>query len=176
MREEGTMNFVRAYEYLTKARAKLFDWIRPLSQEQYTHEFPFAHHTLQAAMVEMARAEWLYATRLQRETVPPREQWPISVQRQPTFPELEVAWSAQAPVTARTLAEITDWDTPFEYSVSERGKKIIITVTPADVATQLCFHEVHHRAQAMAMLRQLGVEAQNLDYSIFMYGRREEPA
>jgi uncharacterized damage-inducible protein DinB len=49
-------------------------------------------------------------------------------------------------------------------------------VTPADVATQLCFHEVHHRAQAMAMLRQLGVEAQNLDYNAFMYGRREEPA
>lgn len=170
------MNFVRTYEYLTKARAKLFDWIRPLSQEQYTHEFPFAHHTLQATMVEMARAEWIYATRLQRETVLPREQWPISVQRQPTFPELEAAWSAHAPVTTRTLAEIADWETPFEYRVTQPNKTIVFTVTPADVATQLCFHEVHHRAQAMAMLRQLGVAAQNLDYNAFMYGRREEPA
>ncbi len=170
------MNFVRAYEYLTKTRAKLFDWIRPLSQEQYTHEFPFALHTIRATMLELARAEWLYITRLQRETIPPREQWPISVERQATFPELEAVWRAQWPETKRTLAGITDWDTPFEYRVSQPERTIIITTTPADVATQLCFHEVHHRAQAMAMLRHLGVEAQNLDYSIFMYGRREEPA
>ena len=45
-----------------------------------------------------------------------------------------------------------------------------------DIAAQLLLHEVHHRAQAMAMLRQLGVEAQNLDYSLFVYRRREEPA
>lgn len=170
------MNVVRAYEYLTKARARLFEWVRPLSQEQYTHEFPFALHTLQATMVEMAMAEWLYASRLQRETIPPRDQWPINVKRQPTFPELEAAWTAQVPETRRTLAAITDWETPFEYRVSQPGKTIVITATPADVATQLCFHEVHHRAQVMAMLRQLGVEAQNLDYSTFMYGRREEPA
>ena len=170
------MNFVRAHDYLTKARARLFDWVRPLSQEQYTREFPFALHTLQATMVEMAVAEWLYTRRLQRESDPPRDQRPISVKRQPTFSDLEAAWTAQAPETRRTLAAITDWETPFEYRVSQPDKTIVITATPADVATQLCFHEVHHRAQAMAMLRQLGVEAQNLDYSVLMYGRREEPA
>jgi uncharacterized damage-inducible protein DinB len=44
------------------------------------------------------------------------------------------------------------------------------------MVTQLFLHEVHHRAQAMAILRQLGVEAQNLDYSIFMFTRREQSA
>jgi len=34
-------------------------------------------------------------------------------------------------------------------------------------------HEVHHRAQAMAMLRQLGVAAQNLDYGVFAFKERE---
>jgi len=170
------MNFVRTYDYLTQARAKLFDWVRPLTPEQYTQEFPFAHHTLQATMVEMARAEWLYATRMVGETVPPAEQWPISVKRQPSFAEVEAAWAAQAPQTRRTLGEISDWEAPIEYRVSQPGKTIIINTTRGDIATQMCFHEVHHRAQAMAMLRQLGVEAQNLDYSLFAYRRREEPA
>ena len=76
----------------------------------------------------------------------------------------------------QVLQGISDWDRPIEYQVSQPGKTIIISTTPGDIVTQLCFHEVHHRAQAMAMLRQLGVEAQNLDYSLFMYRRREEPA
>ncbi len=40
---------------------------------------------------------------------------------------------------------------------------------------QMLFHEVHHRAQAMAMLRQLGIEAQNLDCIGFVHRLREEP-
>jgi uncharacterized damage-inducible protein DinB len=39
----------------------------------------------------------------------------------------------------------------------------------------MLLHEVHHRAQAMATLRQLGVEAQNLDYMTFAAKREEFP-
>ena len=44
------MNFVRAYDYLTQARARIFDWIRPLNQEQYTQAFPFGLGTLRATL------------------------------------------------------------------------------------------------------------------------------
>lgn len=54
------MDFVRVHDALTQARAKLFDWTRPLTQEQYTREFPYGLHTLRATMVEMAFAERLY--------------------------------------------------------------------------------------------------------------------
>ena len=64
----------------------------------------------------------------------------------------------------------------IEYRVARLDKTIVVTATTGDIATQLCFHEIHHRAQAMAMLRQLGIAAENLDYSLFMYRRREEPA
>lgn len=172
------MDFVRVYDYLTQARGKLFEWVRPLTQEQYTQEFPFAHRTLRATMIEMALVEWLYARRLRDPGAAPlpREQWPISAERQPAFPELESAWTGQAPQTRRALAEIIDWETPVEYRVSPPGKTVFVSASRGDIATQLCFHEVHHRAQAMAMLRHLGVAAQNLDYSIFMFRRREEPA
>ncbi len=171
------MNFVRTYDYLTQARAKLFDWVRPLTQEQYTQEFPFAHRTLQATMLEMATAEWLYGRRLIGESVPPREQWPFSKDRQPTFAHLEQAWAAQAPETRRILSEISDWNAAVEYRATRADRTVVVVnATTGDIATQMCLHEVHHRAQAMAMLRQLGVAAQNLDYSLFMFRRREEPA
>jgi uncharacterized damage-inducible protein DinB len=53
---------------------------------------------------------------------------------------------------------------------------VLYSATLGDIATQLVLHEVHHRAQAMAMLRQFGVAAQNLDYYIFVRREREEPA
>ena len=35
------MEYVHVYDVLTQARERLFDWVRPLSQEKYTREFPF---------------------------------------------------------------------------------------------------------------------------------------
>ncbi|MCI0364216.1 MAG: hypothetical protein L0219_10065 [Phycisphaerales bacterium] len=43
----------------------------------------------------------------------------------------------------------------------------------SDVFTQMVLHEVHHRAQVMAMLRELGRPLEDLDYGYFMYKRRE---
>jgi uncharacterized damage-inducible protein DinB len=34
------MDFVRVYDVHAQAREKLFDWLRPLSQEQYLQSFP----------------------------------------------------------------------------------------------------------------------------------------
>ena len=170
------MNPVRAYDYLMLARAKLFDWIRPLSQERYTQEFPFGLHTLRATMVEIAGGEWVYARRLRGEPVPPEEERPIREERLPTFADLEPVWQAQAQRTHALLAAIRDWDQPIEYRVGRPDKTIVVSVTVGDIATQLCFHEIHHRAQAMAMLRQLGIAAQNLDFSVFMFHRTDLPA
>ncbi len=167
------MNPLRAYDYLTLARAKLFGWVRPLSQAQYTREFPFGLHTLRATMIEMAGAEWIYTHRLRGEVPPPRPDRPITEGRLPTFADLEAVWQAQAPKTRALLAGIHDWDRVMEYRWDE---KTVVSPTAGDIVTQMCFHEIHHRAQAMAMLRQLGVAAQDLDYSLLMYPRWEEPA
>ncbi len=170
------MDFVRVHDALTQARSKLFDWIRPLSQEQYTQQFPFGLKTLRGTMVEIAAVEWLYTTRLRGGTIPDQKEWPITEERQPTFRELEAAWNEQTPTVRATLAGITDWEKEIERRVTDGGKTRVITVTRGEAAMQMLMHEVHHRAQAMAMLRQLGVEAQNLDYISFVRRVREEPA
>lgn len=108
----------------------------------------------------------------------PREHWPIGEMKQPAFADLEPVWIAQAPQTRALLASITDWNGEIEWrsSVSPPGKTIVLTATRGDIFSQMIVHEVHHRAQVMAMLRQFGIAAQNLDYSLLMYRRREEPA
>ncbi|MDR7447369.1 MAG: DinB family protein, partial [Armatimonadota bacterium] len=49
------------------------------------------------------------------------------------------------------------------------GRKRRYRTTAAGVALQLLFHEVHHRAQVRFMLRQLGFDATNLDYSVLAF-------
>jgi uncharacterized damage-inducible protein DinB len=169
------MNFVRVYDILNAARQRLFGWVRPLSQEEYTQQFPFGLHTLRATLIEIARVEHFYGKRLREEPVPTWDDYPISETRQPAFGDLERVWTALAGETQATLAGITDWNHTVTRRIDQADKIIVSTATKADLATQLLFHEVHHRAQAMAMLRQLGIEAQNLDYMQFAAKREEFP-
>jgi uncharacterized damage-inducible protein DinB len=168
------MDFVRVYDVHTKARQRLFDWVRPLSQEQYTRPFPFGHRTLRGTLVEIARAELFLAMRMREEVLPAWEDWPIAEKRLPTFPDLETVCAAQAIRTRATLADTKGWDRAVTTHVVRGDKVFILTATKADIAMQLLLHEVHHRAQAMAMLRQLGVEAQDLDYIGFVQTRQEQ--
>jgi uncharacterized damage-inducible protein DinB len=172
------MEYAHIYTVLTHARQRLFGWVRPLSQEQYTRQFPFGLGTVRATLIEIAAVELFYGKRLREEPVPPPpfpDTFPISETKQPTFADLEKVWTAQANETRATLARISDWTKPLTMRF-ERGDKVIVsTASKADLAVQLLMHEVHHRAQAMAMLRQLGVQAQNLDYVSFAAQREEYP-
>lgn len=172
------MEYAHVYDVLTQARQRLFGWVRPLNQEQYTRQFPFGLGTLRATLIEIAVVELFYGKRLREEPVPAPpfpDTFPISENKQPTFADLEKVWTAQANETEATLAGISDWTKPLTMRY-ERGDKVIVsTASKADLAMQLLMHEVHHRAQAMAMLRQLGVEAQNLDYVSFVARREEYP-
>ncbi len=169
------MDAARVYDVLTQARRTLFDWVRPLDQAQYTQRFPFGLGSLRRTLVEIAETELYLAMRLREEPLPPVADWPISEERQPTFADLERVWEPQSAQTRATLSGVPDWDQVNVARVVMPDKTLVLTATKADVAAQLLMHEVHHRAQAMAMLRQLGVAAQNLDYINFRQRREEQP-
>jgi len=165
------------YEYLAKAREKLLNWVRPLTLEQYTKEFPLGLKTLRNTLVEIPQAEWLYVQRLRGGDVPLWDERPFARFYKTDFAPLDRAWREQAEETRGTLHEISDWARAVEYEArSSDEPPVRIRTTTGGIASQLLFHEVHHRAQAMAMLRQLGVAAQDLDYSFLMYEWTEVPA
>ncbi len=171
------MDYAHVYDVLAQARAKLLAWVQPLTPSQYTQVFPFGLRTLRATLVEIAVTEWFLTRWIRGDPLPPRPEWPISEERQPDFPALAAAWQAMAPQTRAVLAAMTDGTLTRELRFTRPGHPTIVrAATCAQIATQMLMHEVHHRAQAMAMLRQLGVDAENLDYIRFVQQRREEPA
>lgn len=166
------------YDYLAKARSRLFDWVRTLSGEQYVQEFPHGLKTIQATLTHIASAEWAYGRRLRLEPVTAGES-PFTIAKVPSFADLEQAWTAMAGESRALLEGTTDWEAPLEYRVFPQGPggpALRIRATKLGVALQMATHEIHHRAQVLAMLRQFGVPAQNLDYSALMFEREEEPA
>ena len=176
---DETIGFTPAgiYEYLVKARAKLLDWVRPLTLEQYTKEFPFGKKTIRDTLVEIPIAEWIYGMRLVDAPVPPRDQQPFVKYYQTEFAPLEEAWRQLADRTRSILRGERDWARPVEYIVRPPNRPAVkIRATAGGLATQLVCHEVHHRAQVMAMLRQVGTSAENLDYTALMVERSELPA
>jgi uncharacterized damage-inducible protein DinB len=177
MMSEAGFTPAAIYEYLVKARAKLLDWVRPLTMEQYTKEFPFGKKTIRDTIVEIPHAEWLYGMRLAGESVPARDEQPFVKYYQTDFTPLESAWRELADRTGRLLREERDWARPVEYIIRPLNRPAVqIRATAGGIAAQMICHEVHHRAQVMAMLRQFGVAAENLDYTAFMVTRTELPA
>lgn len=167
------MDPVKTYDYLERARRKVLDWARPLTHEQFTQQFPFGLHTLSNTLAHIAGAEWGYWRRLTGQPAPTREEWIIDDEALPPFAEVETVWMRQAARTRSAIAEMADWEKEFEYRTTVDGRPIIVTVSPEDIFTQLVLHEVHHRAQAMAMLRQFGIASQDLDYNYMTYKRRD---
>ena len=164
------------YEYLAEARQKLLDWVRPLTLEQYTKEFPFGKKTIRDTLVEIPFAEWSYGTRLVGEFMPPRDQHPFLKFYQTDFAPLEGAWRELAQRTRSVLREERDWGRAVEWRPIVAERPTLMRSTAGGIATQMLVHEVHHRAQVMAMLRQFGIPAQNLDYSVLKFERTELPA
>jgi uncharacterized damage-inducible protein DinB len=165
------------YDVQTKARRRLFDWVRPLTQAQYIRPFPFGCATVRATLVEIVRSEHYLRLRLTEQPIPPfDDNYPISETRQPRFADLEAVWEPQTSAVRAVLAETADWDRRVTCELRWPDRIVTLTASKAAIVTQLLLHEVHHRAQAMAMLRLLGVPAQDLDYIGFVQQRNVRKA
>jgi uncharacterized damage-inducible protein DinB len=168
------MEPLRTYDYLTLTRQRVFTWIRPISAEHYTGDFPPWRKSLGGTLTHIMVSEWYYVQRIQGREVPPYEDWPIRDEQPPPFSTLEATWAEQADHTRAALSAVRAWDAKREYAVTDDdGRPCIVTTSAADLFTQLAFHEVHHRAQIMGMLRQFGVAIEDLDFNAFMFDRRE---
>ncbi len=170
------MEPLRIYDYLTLARQRILQRVRPLSAEQYAREFPIGHETLGRTLTHIMISEWYYVQRIRGCDVPPDDQWPIQQENPPPFGALEAAWIEQAGDTRDALSAVRDWSAELEYRVTgDDDRAEIVTASAADIFTQLALHEVHHRAQVMNMLRHLGVPAEDLDFNTLFKRRQASP-
>jgi uncharacterized damage-inducible protein DinB len=176
MIERGVMpmeiDMPRVFDYLAAARGRLLGWVRDLEAERpgaYAESFPFGLGSIRATLLHVAAAEWAYVERLAGRDFPLTDS-PFTVERLPEFEPFVRAWEAQAVRTAAAIKVAGDPARAVEF-ISRVGPPMRARTTAGEITLHMVLHEVHHRAQVMAMLRQCGVRAENLDYSFLAFMR-----
>ncbi len=169
------MNPLRTYDYLVLARGRLFGAVRLLSDEQYRRRFPIGPGSLAAVLTHTFISEWYYIERLQERAVPEYSAWEIRDENPPVFAVLEAKWSEQAGRTRTAIERERNWDRVIEYrALAPDEPPTIVSASAGDIFIQLALHEVHHRAQALNILRQLGSPIKDdIDFNALMYQRRK---
>ena len=172
------MNPLKIYDYLIQSRKRVLNAVRPLTPQQYRHPFGFGLKTIGSTLTHMMISEWYYFERFEGRAVPPYERWPIQYENPPEFAVVERTWPDQTRRISALIAGERDWNRTITYDSfpDEQGRRFRITATSGDFLTQLALHEVHHRAQLMAMLREFGdavAPLQDIDFNDLMYQRRE---
>ncbi len=79
------------------------------------------------------------------------------------FSELESEWNRSTSAWKIYLDTVTEKElkTEIEFIGAEQKK---YAVTPLDIALQLNFHSIHHRAQIQTFLREQGIQPAFVDY------------
>ncbi|MGH7243251.1 MAG: DinB family protein [Phycisphaerales bacterium] len=172
------MNPLKIYDYLTQSRERVFNAARPLTADQWCYKFKFGLGTIGSTLTHNMTSEWYYFERFAGKSVPAYAQWEFQYEKPPAFETVEARWRQQQIRVREQIASERDWNRRIEYDTfaDDAGKRYHITATSGDIFTQLTLHEVHHRAQIMAMLRELGGDVkplQDIDYNDLMYERRE---
>lgn len=163
----------RAFDYLAAARGRLMGWVRDLHAGRpavYAQTFPFGLGSIRATLLHVSAAEWAYVERLAGRDFPLSDA-PFTVERLPEFEPFVRAWDAQAARTAAAIRALADPARPVEFISRAGPVPVRARATAGEIVLHMALHEVHHRAQVMAMLRQCGVRAENIDYSFLAFTR-----
>jgi len=168
------MDQLRTFDYLLLSRGRVLDAARTLSPERYTQRFDIGPGDLATTFTHMLISEWYYVERLLERPVPDYEHWEIKDESPLPFGELESKWRTQSEATRAAIEGERDWGRSITYRVKDDdGRLVEATCNAMDMFTQLALHEVHHRAQALNMLRRLGKPVEgDIDFNAMMYERR----
>ncbi len=167
------MDPLRIYDYLVRARGVIFDAVRSLDAAQYGRRFDIGPGSIASALTHTLISEWYYIARLEEREVPPYAEWPIKDEDPPPFAELEAIWARQTDETRTAIAAVKDWSAGRAYRLLDDQDRLTdVRCTAGDLMTQLAFHEVHHRAQVLNMLRLVGSPVADVDFNAMMYDRR----
>lgn len=167
------LDALRIYDYLILARERVFDAVRQLDPSAWKRHFDFGLGTIASTLTHLMISEWYYLERLHGREVPPYSTWPIRYDDPPAFEAVERSWRSQQLAVRESIAAERSWARPISWLSfpDDAGRRFRIDVSPSDLITQLVLHEMHHRAQLMVMLRQLGHPLADLDFNALMFKR-----
>jgi len=167
------MKPIRIYDYMEKTRAIVLDAVRSLPAADFNRTFEIGLGRFDVILTHIWISEWYYVERMKQSDIPSYSDWPVKYEKPPELDAIVHGWSEQAKATRAFITAPHDWDKPFTYTTApEPGEtQQIVAVTFNELFTQLAFHEIHHRSQLMAMLRQCGKPVGEVDFNMLMYER-----
>jgi uncharacterized damage-inducible protein DinB len=147
------------FAYDAWANRQLLATCRTVTQEQFDAALDIGPGSLSATLAHLIGSMFFFADRLNRTT--PRPRWDQNAQQTPDIlaPLLDQATQELQQAVTKALAthaltDILNWtDTDVEAADA------LDQITYAVALAQIVDHGIHHRTQAMTMLRRLGVEA-----------------
>lgn len=153
---------VPALTYSAVMNQRIFTRAQDLNATKLDQSFPMGLGNLRATLEHIQVGETVWFARWQRKVETP---WTASE------PDIEVATLLnRLEQTARDRMdwvlelENSDFNATLRYRDSKGG---LFETTLRDMIRQGLFHSVHHRAQAVNMLRQVTGEGLEMDYMVF---------
>ena len=153
----------RMMHYSDWANGQLMAAATPLSDEQLDRPMEIGLGSLRAILKHIHNGESVWLARWQGRGQTP---WP-SYDERPDMATLAGRFRQTVADRDAFLKTLTAAD--FERSVTYRDSKgSLFTATLGDMILQGINHSVHHRAQAVNVLRRVGAGLVELDYMVFM--------
>ena len=138
------------FRYNDSTNKKLLEKIRLLSDQKDCIRF-FSH---------LINSQYKWMARIMHDPRGPEMSWWDPVY---PFEQLEVEWSKSTDLWVLYLSSMTDEQLNAEITfVGFDGGEW--AATPMDIALQLNYHSIHHRAQIQTIIRQQGLEPDFIDY------------
>lgn len=157
-------NYVeRMFRYGDWANGRLVEAGSGLSDESLDRAMEIGLGSLRATLKHIHDGESVWLARWQGRTETP---WP-SYDERPATAELAGRFRQTAADRAAFLRTLSPAD--FERTVTYRDSKgSLFTATLGDMIVQGINHSVHHRAQAVNILRRVGAGLVELDYMVYV--------
>jgi uncharacterized damage-inducible protein DinB len=154
------LNPLALHEYNHRVRPKWLALLETLTAEEYTQTFPFGLGTPRRTAVHLGASEAFWLANLGARP----DSGAFTEQNLPDVASLRAALDEQAQWIVNYMRgmDAAAWTKVAAYA---RRDGSILNISPEEVMTQLALHEVHHRAQLGAMMRMLGRDMSNLDFS-----------
>ena len=153
----------RMFRYSDWANERLVSAASSLSDEQLDQPMEIGLGSLRATLKHIHDGESVWLARWQGRSETP---WPSYYER-PTVAELAARFKQTITERETFLKSLspTDFDRNVTYRDSKGSR---FGATLRDMVLQGINHSVHHRAQAVNILRRVGAELVELDYMVFV--------
>ena len=155
------------YDYSYWANRKLFAVVASLTPDEFTRRVAGSWQSVRNTLVHMMSAEGGWLERAGGPTRGPA----LKADDFATLDRVTSYWAVQEVAVRAFLRGLndTDLDRPLEFTIAPLSLSGVLNV--GEMLHHAVNHNIHHRAQAALLIRELGYAPGNVDL-LFYYGER----